>query len=84
MTEWQDEAGEVAREVDARGLLCPLPVLRARKALREAAAGDRIRILATDPGAPKDFVAFCEATGHVLEVNEQRGDVFVFVIRRTV
>lgn len=77
-----DDGREAVRELDARGLRCPLPVLRARKALREMAAGGQLRVLATDPGAPKDFVAFCEATGHVLEASEQRDDVFVLVIRR--
>jgi tRNA 2-thiouridine synthesizing protein A len=54
------------RNFDARGLKCPLPVLKARRLIRELAVGDVLVIDATDPGAPKDFMHFCEATGHQL------------------
>jgi tRNA 2-thiouridine synthesizing protein A len=53
--------------VDARGLSCPLPLLRTRKALMMLAPGGRVRVLATDPGAEEDFAAFCRDSGHVLE-----------------
>ena len=49
--------------LDARGLKCPLPVLKARRALKEVPAGGILRVLATDPGAEKDFAHFCETTG---------------------
>ena len=52
--------------LDARDLICPIPVLKARKALNALPAGAVLEVLATDPAAPKDFAAFCEATGHVL------------------
>lgn len=52
--------------LDARGLNCPLPVLRARKAIAGLASGDVLTVLATDPGTIKDFQAFAEATGHLL------------------
>ena len=68
--------------LDTRGLNCPLPVLRARKAMQKLAPGSLIRILATDPGTVKDFKAFCGATGHeLLESQEQEGE-FRFVIRK--
>ncbi len=64
---------------DARGMKCPLPVLKARRLLRDMAAGEVLEIQATDPGAPADFTHFCETTGHrLLDQQEQDG---VFVIR---
>lgn len=68
--------------LDARGLRCPLPVLKARKALKELPAGATLRVLATDPGATKDFQAFCKTTGHALLSCEQTGDVLSFEIRK--
>jgi tRNA 2-thiouridine synthesizing protein A len=53
-------------ELDARGLKCPLPVLRARKALQAVTAGGELRVRATDPSAVKDFTAFCAENGHTL------------------
>jgi tRNA 2-thiouridine synthesizing protein A len=50
--------------LDTRGLRCPLPVLRARKAMQGVAVGEVLRVLATDPGTVRDFQAFCQATGH--------------------
>ena len=52
--------------LDARDLICPIPVLKARKALNGLPAGAVLEVLATDPAAPKDFAAFCEATGNAL------------------
>ena len=74
-------------ELDTSGLRCPLPVLRARKRLAgDVAPGDRVRVIATDPAAPNDFRAFCEAAGHVLEESRTEagpdGPVFIMVIRR--
>ena len=54
---------ESAITLDAQGLKCPLPVLKARKALKAVAPGGLLRVLATDPGASKDFIHFCDATG---------------------
>ncbi len=56
--------------LDARGLACPLPVLRANKRLRTLAAGDELRVLVTDPSAPADFERFCMTTGHALVARE--------------
>ena len=70
------------RTLDTTGLNCPLPVLKARRALRNLEAGDELEVLATDPGAVKDFEAFCRATGQeLLEVKEEAG-VFTFNIKK--
>ncbi|HER35793.1 MAG: sulfurtransferase TusA family protein [Halothiobacillaceae bacterium] len=53
-------------EVDARGLSCPMPLLKARKAIATAMTGQRVVVLATDPGAERDFTAYCERAGHRL------------------
>ena len=69
--------------LDAKGLKCPLPVLKARKAMRELPTGGVLRVLATDPGAAKDFAHFCQTTGHaLLAATEERG-LFTFDIRKT-
>ncbi len=68
--------------LDVKGMKCPLPVLRANRALRGLASGDRLRVLATDRAAVADFRAFCEETGHALLAFSEDGDVFSFVIRK--
>lgn len=68
--------------LDTRGLNCPIPVLRARKAMQKLAPGAVLEVRATDPGTVKDFNAFCEATGHVLLGHEEEGGEFVFRIRK--
>lgn len=70
------------RELDARGLKCPLPILRAKKALNEMKSGDVLRILATDPGSPKDFQAFSRQTGHELLSSAQSDGEFEFFLKR--
>lgn len=69
-------------QLDVKGLACPLPVLKAKKRLKELAAGDTLVVLATDPSAVKDFEAFCELTGHVLVASEAEGGVFRFTLRK--
>jgi tRNA 2-thiouridine synthesizing protein A len=69
--------------LDAKGLNCPLPILRAKKALKELPTGGTLEILATDPGAVKDFEAFCRSTGNELVESSQDGDVYMFVIKHT-
>lgn len=69
------------KELDARGLNCPLPILRAKKALNDMQAGQVIRIVATDPGAVKDFQAFCKQTGNELLSQDQKGGEFVFFVK---
>jgi tRNA 2-thiouridine synthesizing protein A len=73
-------AGEA--ELDARGLSCPLPVLKARKRLQAMVPGSRLRVLATDPKAPGDFRLWCEESGHRLLEQSQDGEVFVLVLER--
>jgi tRNA 2-thiouridine synthesizing protein A len=70
------------RVLDATGLLCPLPVLRAQKALREMASGDVIDVLATDTASVNEFPAFCRQTGHELLESEQTGEQFRFRLRK--
>jgi tRNA 2-thiouridine synthesizing protein A len=67
---------------DATGLLCPLPVLRANRKLRELPVGGLLTVRATDPAAEKDFPAFCNQTGHELVSASRDGEVLVFVIRK--
>ena len=69
--------------LDAKGLNCPLPILRARKALNGMASGATLQVLATDPGSVKDFEAFCRTTGNELVSSANEGGTFSFVIRRT-
>jgi tRNA 2-thiouridine synthesizing protein A len=69
-------------DYDATGLLCPLPVLRANRKLRELAPGGLLTVRATDPAAGQDFPAFCRQTGHQLVSAKREGDVLVFVIRK--
>jgi tRNA 2-thiouridine synthesizing protein A len=69
--------------LDAKGLKCPLPVLKARKAMKEMKPGAVLRVYATDPGAVKDFEHFCKTTGaHLLDCREEAGGVLVFMIRK--
>ena len=69
-------------EVDARGLACPLPILRAKKALSGLASDQLLRVLATDPGSVRDFQAFARQTGNELVTQKQTGDVWAHVLRR--
>ena len=75
-------AGETL--LDVKGMTCPLPVLRANRALRVMAAGDKLRVLATDRAAVADFRAFCRETGHTLVSFSEEAGVFCFTIRRRV
>jgi tRNA 2-thiouridine synthesizing protein A len=69
--------------LDARGLLCPMPVVKVKLAIEEVAPGQTLRVLATDPAAPRDFVVWCKETGNeLLESGEENG-VFTFLIRKT-
>ncbi len=70
------------REVDARGLNCPLPILRTKKTLNEMSAGQTVRVLATDPGSVRDFESFARQTGHALVAHGEANGEFWFVLRR--
>lgn len=69
-------------ELDARQLACPLPILRAKKALSQMATGQVIRVVATDKGAPKDFEEFSRQTGNAQLSSEELDGEFVFFLRR--
>jgi tRNA 2-thiouridine synthesizing protein A len=68
--------------LDATGLKCPMPVLRARRTLKAMPSGALLELLADDPASAKDVPAFCEMTGDTLEQTRQDGDTFVFHIRK--
>ncbi len=68
--------------LDVKGMNCPLPVLRANRALRGMQPGERLRVLATDPAAAPDFRAFCRETGHTLMSFSEEAGVYSFTIRR--
>ena len=70
------------REVDARGLNCPLPILRTKKALNDMRSGQVIRITATDPASVRDFQAFARQTGNELVEQQQEGEEIIHVLRR--
>ena len=72
-----------AQVLDVKGLNCPLPILRAKKALKDVAVGETLQVLATDPGAVKDFEAFCRTTGNQLLESNVQDKVFSFLIKRT-
>lgn len=68
--------------LDARGLNCPLPILRTKKAIAPLTSGEVLEVIATDPGAVKDLSAFCQQTGHILLASETRNGEFHFHIRK--
>jgi tRNA 2-thiouridine synthesizing protein A len=69
-------------EYDATGLLCPLPVLRTNRKLRELPVGGVLTVRASDPASESDFPAYCKQTGHELVSTSRDGEVLVFVIRK--
>ncbi|HET7365186.1 MAG TPA: sulfurtransferase TusA family protein [Burkholderiales bacterium] len=70
------------KELDARGLNCPLPILRAKKALNELKSGQVLKIVATDPGSVKDFQAFSKQTGNELLSHAEAQKEFTFYLKR--
>ena len=73
---------EIQAQVDARGLSCPMPIVRTATAIRPLPVGAIVEVLTTDPGSQKDFVAWSRATGHELLEQTTDGPVFRFLIRR--
>lgn len=73
---------EFDEQVDATGLNCPMPILRAKKALAGLAAGQVLKVIATDPGSVKDFEAFAKQTGNQLLQSETQGSQFTYLIRK--
>jgi tRNA 2-thiouridine synthesizing protein A len=81
-TLFDSEIMEYQKELDARGLNCPLPILKAKKALAEMETGEVLRIVATDSGSVRDFQAFAKQTGNALLSHTQNGREYVFLMRR--
>jgi len=73
---------EIAARVDARGLSCPMPIVKTAQAVKTLASGELVEVLATDPGSQRDFVAWSRSTGHELVEQTTEGAVHRFVIRR--
>ena len=73
---------QVNLELDARGLNCPLPILRTKKTIAGLAAGEVLKVIATDPGSVKDMEAFCRQTGNELLEAGQDGESFTFLLRK--
>ena len=73
---------EFDRDLDVKGLNCPLPILRTKKALADMESGQILRVQATDPGAQKDFPAFSRQTGNELLEQREEGSVFEFYLKR--
>ena len=77
---------DIHKEIDARGLTCPLPILRAKKALSDMHSGEVLKVLATDPGSVRDFQAFARQTGNDLldqQSDQSEGqDLFTHILRR--
>jgi TusA-related sulfurtransferase len=74
--------GHVDREIDTRGLSCPLPILRAKKALADMTSGQVLKIVATDPGSVRDFQAFARQTGNTLLGQDTVGKEFLHYLQR--
>ena len=70
------------KELDARGLSCPLPILKTKKSLNEIASGQVLKVVATDPGSVKDFDAFANQTGHTLLSSTQQDKEFIFYMKK--
>ena len=68
--------------LDTTGLVCPIPILKAKKALAGMTAGSRLEVVATDPAAPKDFEAFCRASGNKLLQSLESAGAYRFIIER--
>jgi tRNA 2-thiouridine synthesizing protein A len=77
-----DNVTQTDREIDTRGLNCPLPILKAKKALSEMLSGQVLRVVATDPGSTRDFQAFSKQTGHELVNQAAAGGEFIHWLRR--
>ena len=70
------------KEIDTSGLNCPLPILKAKKALAELQSGETLKVIATDPGSLRDFQAFTMQTGHELIEQQTLGTTFIHLLRR--
>jgi tRNA 2-thiouridine synthesizing protein A len=77
-----DTPADIVKELDTRGLNCPLPILKAKKALADMVSGELLRVVSTDPGSVRDFQAFARQTGNDLVKQDTVGKEFVHVMRR--
>ncbi len=73
---------DIAQVLDARGLNCPLPILKAKKAINGISDGEVLKIIATDPGSVKDFEAFANQTGNTLMETIENGGEYIFLMRK--
>ncbi len=74
---------DVTKELDTSGLNCPMPILRAKKALKELQSGEILRVTATDPGSVKDFEAFAKQTGNELLESTTEGESFIYKLKKS-
>jgi tRNA 2-thiouridine synthesizing protein A len=79
----ETKMGEFDQELDACGLNCPLPILKAKKALGAMASGEVLRVIATDAGSVKDFEAFSRQTGNALLESHEEDDKFYFLLKKS-
>ena len=77
------EREESVALVDATGLTCPLPLLKAKQALNKLAAGEQLKVITTDPGSVKDFDVFAQLSGNKLLVSRQQEDSYIFLLQKT-
>ena len=73
---------QVQKEIDTRGLNCPLPILKAKKALADMTSGDVLKVISTDPGSVRDFQAFARQTGNELVEQATNADEYIHLLRR--
>ena len=73
---------DAQKEVDARGMNCPLPILKAKKALADMNSGELLKVIATDPGSMRDFQAFARQTGNELVEQQSVNEEFIHLLRR--
>lgn len=73
---------KIAKTLDAKGLSCPLPILKTKKAIMEIAIGEHIEVFSTDPGSVADFQAWTRSTGNELIANSEEGGVYRYIIKR--
>lgn len=73
---------QIDKEIDTSGLNCPLPILKAKRALSELVSGQVLKVIATDGGSLRDFQAFCKQTGNELLEQQTLGEQFIHILRR--
>jgi tRNA 2-thiouridine synthesizing protein A len=78
----REAAMKIDKEIDTRGLNCPLPILKAKKALSDMQSGQLLKVVSTDAGSMRDFQAFAKQTGNELVEQQEQGEDFIHVLRR--